>query len=394
MSQRLINRSPDLKKLQDDGYELEIISNHLVVPNVPYVDANRKIRRGTLVSVLDLAGDVTTKPRKHVVMFVGAYPCDRNGKEIESFRNGSDRKMVGDRLVIDHTFSCKPTGGYADYHEKMTTYINMISGQAQALDPSVTARTRRVIATEDPETVFNYLDTASSRAGIMQLSDKLALDKVAIVGLGGTGAYVLDLIAKTPVWEIHLFDGDDFLQHNAFRTPGAASLDELKAIPKKVDYLATLYAPMRKNIIPHSVYIDEKTFGELDDMAFVFLCIDRGDVKKIIVERLEAKGIPFIDVGMGVELVDNQLHAVVRVTTSTPEKRDHVRDKGRIGFTGGDADDLYRNNIQIADLNMLNAALAVGKWKRLYGFYRDFEQEHFSAYTIDGNHMINEDQKV
>ena len=53
------------------------------------------------------------------------------------------------------------------------------------------------------------------------------------MGLGGTGSYVLDLVAKTPVWEIHLFDGDAFLQHNAFRSPGAPSLDELEAQPPK-----------------------------------------------------------------------------------------------------------------------------------------------------------------
>jgi hypothetical protein len=40
---------------------------------------------------------------------------------------------------------------------------------------------------------------------------KLELGKIAIIGLGGTGSYVLDLAAKTPVKEIHLFDGDKFL---------------------------------------------------------------------------------------------------------------------------------------------------------------------------------------
>jgi hypothetical protein len=52
----------------------------------------------------------------------------------------------------------------------------------------------------------------------------------------------------------------------------------------------------------------------------------------------------------------------------------------------------YSQNIQIADLNSLNAALAVIKWKKLLGFYRDLEHEHFSTYTIDGNLVTNEDQ--
>ena len=47
--------------------------------------------------------------------------------------------------------------------------------------------------------------------------------------------------------------------------------------------------------------------------------------------------------------------------------------------------------LQIAELNALNAALAVIKWKKLAGVYLDLEHEHFSAYTLDGNAMINED---
>ena len=55
----------------------------------------------------------------------------------------------------------------------------------------------------------------------MAVTRKLSLKNVAIVGLGGTGSYVLDLVAKTPVRQIHLDDGDMFLQHNAFGSPSA-----------------------------------------------------------------------------------------------------------------------------------------------------------------------------
>jgi len=110
-----------------------------------------------------------------------------------------------------------------------------------------------------------------------------------------------------------------------------------------------------------------------------------------IPERLEERGISFIDVGMGIELIDGQLQGIVRTTASTPEQRNHVHEKKRIGLTGGDADGIYSKNIQISELNGLNAMFAVVRWKKLLGFYRDLEKEHFSAYTIDGNHLLNED---
>ena len=388
-----ISRSPDLCALADDGYDIDIVSGHLVVRDVPYVNSDGQVKRGILVSTLDLAGDVATRPGTHVVMFSGEYPCDRNGRELEKIRCDINRKVISDGLMVDYSFSSKPPDGYRDYHHKMTTYVAIISGPAEAIDPCATPRPRRVKQAVNADSVFKYVDTASSRAGITEVSDKLVLARVAIVGLGGTGSYVLDLIAKTPIREIHVFDGDDFLQHNAFRSPGAPSLEELKAIPKKVRHHASRYGFMRNGIVEHDYGLDASNADELAGMDFVFICVDRGEAKRPIIEKLEEFGSPFIDVGMGVDLVDKQLQGVVRVTASTPSKRDHVRDKKRIGLSGGDPDGVYSTNIQIAELNALNAALAVVKWKKLFGFYRDLENEHYSAYTLDGNCIVNEDQE-
>ena len=126
-------------------------------------------------------------------------------------------------------------------------------------------------------------------------------------------------------------------------------------------------------------------------MAFVFVCLDKGEPRQLIIKTLQDAGVPFIDVGMGVELVDDKLLGVLRVTASTPDMMDHVGSK--VPFSDFD-DDEYSSNIQIADLNALNAALAVIKWKKLCGFYLDLEAEHFSTYTIDGNKLINEDQNA
>src|SRR6202044_1124378 len=101
-------------------------------------------------------------------------------------------------------------------------------------------------------------------------------------------------------------------------------------------------------------------------------------------ERLEALDVPFVDVGMGLELVDGSLGGILRVTSSTSKKRDHVHNE-KISFANGAPDNLYASNIQVADLNALNAALAVVKWKKIRGFYRDLEQEYHCTYTTDGN---------
>lgn len=390
MSRQLINRNADLMALRDDGYEVAVQANHLVLRHVPYLNESKQLKHGTLISVLDLSGDATVKPSDHRAFFSGEHPCDKDGKRLKQLQHSSGRKDLGGGLVADHSFSAKPKDsmGYRDYHHKMQTYAEMISAPARSIDSSATARTYIVPEDEDaPDPVFNYVDSASTRAGIGAITGKLALGKVGIVGLGGTGSYVLDLIAKTPIREIHLFDGDDLLQHNAFRSPGAPQLKTLRERPKKVEYFADAYAPMRKDLVSHPAHIDEENLELLDGLAFVFLCVDTGDVKRPIVDRLETNGIPFIDVGMGIYEADGKLGGVLRVTTSTPERRDHFH--RHVRFDGGNADDVYAQNIQIADLNALNATLAVIKWKKLFGFYADFEQEHSSNYTIDGNTISN-----
>lgn len=322
MSRPLISRSPDLQRLRDEGYEISIKAGHLLVEHVPYLNGKKEIKYGTLVSNLSLAGDVTARPEDHQAHFVGEVPCNKDGSPLSKMINSTARRDLGGGVIIDVSFSTKPSSGYADYYEKMTTHVFLLSSPAASVDPSVTAKTGRAAPSEgDDETVFHYLDTASSRAGIGAVSDKLKRHKIGIIGVGGTGSYILDLIAKAPVAEIHLFDDDDFLQHNAFRAPGAPSVDELNQRPKKVEYFAQIYSRMHKKIVPHVSQVTESNVDQLRGLDFVFICMDRGSAKKHAVELLEKSEASFIDVGMGIELTESaQLLGIMRVTTSTPTR--------------------------------------------------------------------------
>lgn len=387
MSHQPFNLSPDLKRLRDEGYFVQIQGGFLIMREVPYVNAQRRVRVGSLISSLTMAGDVTRRPNTHVVHFDGEYPCNADGSRITQISHQSGDINLGNGVMAKHGFSSKPAGGYKDYYHKMTTYAAILSGPAAVIDPGASPRTFRV-PEEEEDSVFNYTETASDRVGIGALTERLAEERAAIIGLGGTGSYVLDFVAKTPVREIRLFDGKEFLQHNAFRAPGAPSIIDLREAPKKVDYLKSIYSKMHRGIVAHAVNLDATNVHLLDGVTFVFVCIDGGEAKKIVVEKLEALGVPFIDVGMGLELVDGSLGGILRVTASTPEKRDHVH-RGRISFVGGGEGDIYSSNIQVADLNALNAAMAVIKWKKIRSFYRDLEREFHSTYTTDGNMLLN-----
>jgi hypothetical protein len=390
MQSALISRSPDLLRLRDEGYEVEVRSGHLLIHNIPYVNAAGVVVLGTLVSDLTLAGDTTSRPGSHVAYFIGEHPCDRAGRQITAIKHGTSAFQLAADITAQHAFSNKPPSGYPDYHAKMIRYIEIISAPAQSLSPGVTPCTFKPVAAAAAESVFHYIDSASSRAGITAVTSKLSQQRIAIVGLGGTGSYTLDLVAKTPALEVHLYDADLFLQHNAFRAPSAASLEELHAKPSKVAYLAALYGKMRRGIVPHEVYIDDANVVELRQYDFVFLCMDSGPAKRLIIQTLQAAQRPFIDSGIGVELLPArlQLWGICRVTTSTAAQHDHVSQ--RVSCAANDDDDLYARNIQLAELNALCAVMAVTKWKKLCGFYADDDREHDSTYTTNTNLLTSD----
>lgn len=389
MSHKLINHSPDIKKLRTNGYEVEIIGNYLLIHSVPYLNAKKEVVKGTLITNVSIANNLITRPNTHVIHFTGEFPCNIDGTIIRQLQHSSVTTNLTDKIVVNHSFSNKPANGYQNYYDKMVQYINIISAPAIHVEPNITARTYKVIKSQEHESILQYSDTNSSKAEIDAINQKLSGLKIGIIGLGGTGSYLLDFLAKTFVGEIHLFDGDKFLQHNAFRTPGAPSLEQLNNSVLKVDYLHGIYSKMHKQIIPHALFINESNVGMLNGLDFVFVCIDKSDIKKLIFKKLEDKDVDFIDTGIGVERVDDSLIGMVRTTTSITGNRDHIWN-GYISFAD-DENEEYASNIQIAPLNSLNATFAIIKFYKHYGILNDLEKELHSTYSINVNQLVSDE---
>ncbi len=392
MSKQLISLSPDLTRLRNEGYNVSVRDGYLLVSDVPYVDASRTIQRGTLVSTLTLGGDITAQPSDHTVMFHGSAPCDNTGTILGHIINQRHQQQLTPTIAIDYIFSHKPvslTGItlYTDYYEKLTVYISILSSYASLLDPRCSARTFPVIGLGGEDTPFAYLDTASSRSNIRTHTDKLRGHRIAVIGVGGTGSYIVDQLAKTPVREIHLWDGDVLRQHNAFRSPGAVSITTLQRSPNKASHFAALYQNIHKRIIPHPYYVYKDNFVHIADMDFVFVAIDGGPSRNVLLALLIQHELPFIDVGLGIGEVNDTLEGMARITCGTPSVIHHSR--GHLSTSAIDNDDDYHTPIQIADMNMLTAALAIIRWKKYLGFYSDLEHEFHSIYSIDGNCIIN-----
>jgi hypothetical protein len=104
------------------------------------------------------------------------------------------------------------------------------------------------------------------------------------------------------------------------------------------------------------------------------VCVDKGSSRSGIFDLLISKGIPFIDVGMGLDRKRGPINGMARATYYSSENAQRVRDKG-LAEMSDQPDDIYRTNMQISEINALNACLAVIRFKQLRGFY--FEEQPY-----------------
>ena len=354
----------------EKGYAVASDSSYLVVRDIPYLDSDRKLQIGAIVTKLEFIDQERVTQTDHQVFFAGSIPHGLDGKPIPNLGGGPTQLALSEAskdVVVQRSFSNKPTATrrFQDFFEKIESYVTIISGPAIELhhaDPYTFRAVEEVVS----NTVFKFHDTLTSIAEITDLSAKFKDDVIAVIGIGGTGAYVLDFLIKTPVREIRAFDLDPFHTHNAFRSPGR--LDPTELGKPKADVYLSRYENFRTGLSVTRKFIDASCSNDLSDVTFAFVCVDKGSSRAGIFDLLISKGIPFIDVGMGLYRKQGPLNGMLRTTSYSAEHGQKVREKG-LTELAGTPNDLYRTNIQIGELNALNACLAVIRFKQLRGFY-------------------------
>lgn len=387
MLSELANHNEDIRRLIGRGYSLKLDSSYLVVRDIPYLDHERKLRIGAFVEKVEFINQVTIKPpQDHQIFFTGT-PHGVDGQPIPNLGGGTTSLVLTDpAIVVERRFSNKPREGFASRFDKIESYVSIIAGPAMALH-GATPYTGRLDESEVTGSVFKTHDTLTSRAEIGDLAQKLKDEVVVIIGLGGTGAYLLDLMVKTPVKEIRGFDHDAFCVHNAFRSPGRLEMKELGI--GKAGLYAARYDNFRYGLVIEPRFIDASSEEQVAGATFAFVCVDKGSSRAGIFDLLLAKKIPFIDVGMGLHRNSGPLSGLIRLTYYPSDIGQSIRARDLAEMVD-DPDDIYRTHVQLAELNALNASLAVIKYKQLKGFYNaDSPWDHLLL-GVDDLHVVGE----
>jgi ThiF family len=367
----LVSHNEDVRRLVEKGYAVAFDSlNYLIVRDIPYLDHDRRLQVGAIVTkFIDVGQDRITQD-DHQVFFAGSAPHGLDGKPIPNLGGGPTTLALSEGskdVVVQRSFSNKPkgTGKFENFYDKIASYVTIISGPAITLH-GANPLTFRMVEEGRSESPFMVRDTLTSRAEIGDLAAKFKSDVIAIIGVGGTGAYVLEFLVKTPVKEIRAFDPDLYFVHNTFRSPGKFDRDEIGK-PKAEVYQAR-YENFRTGLSVQRKFIDASSAEDLAGITFAFVCVDKGTSRAGIFDVLISMGIPFIDVGMGLARKDGALDGMLRATYYSTADVQATRAKGLADLVD-DPEGLYRTNIQIGELNAINACLAVIRFKQIRGFY-------------------------
>ena len=398
MSNSLISRSADLTALETAGYSLEVRGAYLLVRGIPYILSDGGIKSADIVTNLDVTGavgeEVTTPPGDHTVWWTGGIPHTAGGenmKEYLSCGKWEQGRDIGEGITVYMQWSRKPkeggrTRGYRDYHEKIATYIDEVGGQAESMRPGILEAARRGgKSTEISSTRFAYMDTNSYRNGTKGIEARIEEEIVAVIGVGGTGSYLVDVLAKTNVKALHLFDADVMKVHNAFRVAGAARVGELNGRKYKIDWHAERYKAVRiTGLYLHHLNLEEESFDKLRSCTTAFIAVDDLTVRRKLQRVCNEMGISHVSVGIGLEVEgenDDQIGGMVKIETNFDPGEPRKEISEHPGGARENPDDVYSSNIQTAELNMLGAALAIAEWKAIKGVYRS-ERDKMNDTTI------------
>ena len=359
------------------GWTIEVRPNRISVSDVPYRkkdgEAGRcQITVETQADGLSMKAPENSGGAGHAARLSGV----EGGRAYQA-----TGEPVGNVLWTDEDKECvisilRDDGAYVNAWHALTVYSSRVAGEVGAEER------------EKIESVFRFEIDGEDARDMKVWRDRARGQEIGIVGLGGVGLWILDLMSKTDVREIRIWDGDKIEGRNLVRAPGWASQE---AIGKnKAEYFGEQYARVRKGISIHGQYWHpDQAEDSFEGLDFVFVAVDETETRAALCEKLEEVRIPFVDVGMGIERRNERVRGSCQVFFSGEDPG-----RWRIGIPtveGAGEKDYYE--LQLADLGALNAALAVGMWRRYIGQYEEEEKDWLVRYRIENNALLKKTEQ-
>ena len=293
---------------------------------------------------------------------------DRSGRELT--------KGVIGRSCSSLVLSIKLTGrDYEDAWEALNNYVRQIYslflGQSA---PSGEAAPRPYTF----DVPGDHLPEAVEWRGLV------AQERVAIVGLGGVGAWIADSVVKADPPEIHGWDYDSIEPKNILRMPGGLDPNVWIGRPK-ADWFQETYSLIHTNVHGHNVKVLPDNVQEvIERTTFAFVAVDDADDRMMVCDTLANAGIPFVVVGLSPVRKDKRVKVSMRIVTAhvgVSSWRDAIPQVGQAG------QDDYES-LDLPEIYSLAAGWAIQSWRKMRGQFWQEQREECLDYSASDQSLI------
>ena len=206
----------------------------------------------------------------------------------------------------------------------------------------------------------------------------LAQERVAIIGLGGVGAWIADFAVKADPQEVHGWDYDRIEPKNILRMPGGLDPNIWIGRPK-AHWFQETYSLIHTNVHGHNVKVRPDNAQEvIENSTFTFVAVDDAADRMMVCDTLANAGIPFVVVGLSPVRMDRRVKVSMRIVTA------HVGViswRNAIPQVGQAGQDDY-GSLELPDVYSMAAGWAVQSWRKMRGqFWQEQREEclHYSA---------------
>lgn len=336
------------------GYCISRTQNEVIASGVPYRKYDGQIGRCQVMvrsqpgSDIPVPGFGNAPHTARVIGVEAGFVYNRNGEKIGNIIEHGDDWCT---LSIKYGTTENPKE-YQDVWDQLLHYVYVISEEG-----------------------------AADRMQMKEWHEKLNDETVGIVGLGGTGSYILDLVCKSGIEKIIIWDGDRLEERNTRRGIGAAKQWQDKIGQYKAEVFGERYSDDRYEIEFCCRNFTEHETERLRDVTFLFIAVDQSASRNEIRMAANTAKVPYIDVGLGFVVdqgtVTGGCQSVI-CDGNEVQARELIND----GCIAG-GEQAYRM-VHLSEMHALNAALAVMMWRRFRGQYRN-TGDVLSRYDADWN---------
>ena len=212
----------------------------------------------------------------------------------------------------------------------------------------------------------------------------VAQERVAIVGLGGVGAWIADFVVKADPQEVHGWDYDCIEPKNILRMPGGLDPGAWIGRPK-AGWFQETYSLIHTNVHGHDVKVLPVNVQEvIEGTTFAFVVVDHADDRMMVCDALANAGIPFVVAGLSPVRKDKRVKVSMRIVTAhvgVSSWRDAIPQVGQAG------QDDY-GSLELPDVYSTAAGWAIQSWRKVRGQIWQEQREECLDYSANDQSLI------